>query len=45
MTDVHELVRERYAKSALAVLDASSDCCAPGDGADLYSILEREELP
>jgi SAM-dependent methyltransferase len=48
MTDqIHALVRERYAQSALAVLDSSSDCCAPepGIGPELYSALEREELP
>ncbi len=58
--EIHELVRERYAQSALAVLDLeagcggpTSDCCAPqpgtvtgpGIGADLYSALERDELP
>jgi SAM-dependent methyltransferase len=42
---IHELVRERYAQSALAVLDPVSGCCAPGDGAELYSSLERDELP
>jgi SAM-dependent methyltransferase len=48
MTDqIHELVRDRYAASAVAVLDASSACCAPGEGvgAELYSALERDELP
>jgi SAM-dependent methyltransferase len=52
---IHELVRERYAQSALSVLEsdvgccgpAGGDCCAPepGSGPDLYSALEREELP
>ncbi|HKZ91935.1 MAG TPA: arsenite methyltransferase [Candidatus Limnocylindrales bacterium] len=48
MTDrIHELVRERYAQSAISVLDSGAGCCAPGDGvgAALYSALEREELP
>jgi SAM-dependent methyltransferase len=48
MTDqIHDLVRERYAQSALAVLDTSSSCCAPepGIGPELYSALERDELP
>ncbi len=48
MTDeIHEVVREHYAKSALQVL-AGPSCC--GDepsryGAELYSTLERDELP
>jgi len=44
---IHELVRERYAQSALAVLDGPGACCAPetGIGPDLYSALERDELP
>jgi SAM-dependent methyltransferase len=44
---IHELVRERYAQSAIAVLDAGSGCCAPGENpsAELYSALERDELP
>ena len=48
MTDqVHELVRERYAQSALSVLDGAAGCCAPepGIGPELYSALERDELP
>jgi SAM-dependent methyltransferase len=48
MTDqIHELVRDRYAASAVAVLETSSVCCAPGEGigAELYSALERDELP
>lgn len=48
MTDqIHELVRERYARQALAVLDPDAGCCAPeeGIGSELYTILEREELP
>ena len=57
---IHELVRERYAQSALAVLGSEASCCGPtsgccapepgtvqgpGIGADLYSALERDELP
>ena len=48
MTDqIHELVRERYAQSAIAILDQGSSCCAPGAGigAELYDALERDELP
>ena len=48
MTDqIHEAVRERYAQSAIAVLDARQACCAPseGIGSELYSALERDELP
>jgi arsenite methyltransferase len=49
---IHETVRQRYAESALQVLapaDASccgTACCAePGFGAELYSAIERDELP
>src|SRR5690349_12356896 len=44
---VEELVRDHYAKSALAVLESNSACCEPGDGIgpELYSALERDELP
>ena len=44
---IHERVREHYAKSATAVLaDAAAACCdEPGIGAELYSALQREELP
>ena len=56
---IHETVREHYAKSALQVLDlgASASCCDAGCGCgdaccgeqgigpDLYSALERKELP
>jgi SAM-dependent methyltransferase len=48
MTDaIHELVRERYAEQATLVSDFGTTCCAPdqGTGAELYSALEREELP
>ncbi len=52
MEPIHEAVRERYARSALQVLnDEHASCCGPdccgeeGIGAELYSALEREELP
>jgi SAM-dependent methyltransferase len=43
---VHEAVRERYANAALTVLNGEG-CCANGEGfgPELYSALEREELP
>ncbi len=53
MNPVHDLVRERYAQSALEVLnDKSTSCCGDdccgseqGLGSELYSALERAELP
>ncbi len=54
MTDqIHETVRERYAESALQVLTLgeSASCCGDacctdgGVSPDLYSALERAELP
>lgn len=55
MTDqIHELVRERYARSAIAVLESPASCCAATDGCcaheegigpEMYSALQREELP
>jgi arsenite methyltransferase len=45
---IHDLVRDRYAQSALAVLDSPAEaCCSPGQGigSELYSALERGELP
>ena len=44
---VHELVREHYAQSAIAILEGGSSCCATseGIGPDLYSALERDGLP
>lgn len=54
MTDqIHETVREHYAQSALQVLErgeaaacCGEACCSEqGAGPDLYSALEREELP
>jgi arsenite methyltransferase len=47
MTDtIHEAVRERYAQSALRAT-AGGSCCGSeaGIGPELYSALEREELP
>jgi len=53
MTDqIHETVRARYAQSALQVLtqgetaSCGEACCTDGSvGPDLYSALERDELP
>ena len=51
---IHDIVRDRYAQSAIAVLDSipresakTSDCCGPDAsfGPELYSTLERDELP
>jgi SAM-dependent methyltransferase len=44
---IHEHVREHYAKSATAVLtDGAAACCdEPGIGSELYSALQRDELP
>jgi arsenite methyltransferase len=52
---VHEEVRQRYAESALAVLNNGEQaCCGPAEGccspqetasAELYDALERSELP
>jgi len=49
---IHQAVRERYAAAALPLLDdepatcCSGDCCGDeGIGAELYSVLERDELP
>ena len=50
---IHEAVREHYAQAALKVLEqgAAASCCGDGccgdlgEGPDLYSALEREELP
>ena len=43
---VHDLVREQYAQSAIAILEGGS-CCSTGEGigAELYSALERDGLP
>lgn len=51
---IEEAVRSHYAESALRVLgDNAASCCddgccgeaEPGIGAELYSVLERDELP
>ena len=43
---VHEEVRERYAQSARQVQTGNAACCGEeGIGAELYSALERNELP
>ena len=44
---VHEIVRDHYAQSAIRVMETAASCCEPADGIgpDLYSALEREELP
>ena len=49
---IHETVRERYAQSALQVLShgeaatCGDACCTDGEvGSELYSALERDELP
>jgi arsenite methyltransferase len=44
---IHEEVRERYAQSALQVQSTGKAACCgeEGIGAELYSALERDELP
>jgi arsenite methyltransferase len=51
---IHALVRERYARSALAVVDSPASCCGPTDGCcaaedgigpGLYSAIDVEGLP
>ena len=49
---IHETVREHYAQSALQVLErGEAACCGdacctePGVGPELYSALQRDELP
>ncbi|MDH4334757.1 MAG: arsenite methyltransferase [Chloroflexota bacterium] len=44
---IHDMVRERYAQSALQVINTEAAVCCdePGFGPDLYSALERDELP
>jgi arsenite methyltransferase len=46
-TTIHEEVRERYAQSALQVMNSSAAACCgeEGIGAELYSALERDTLP
>ena len=44
--DIHETVRLHYAEAALDVLKGTSCCSDEGSyGSQLYSALEREELP
>ena len=45
--EVHEIVRERYAAAATHAATGTGACCGPEDGigAELYSALERDELP
>jgi SAM-dependent methyltransferase len=45
-TDIHQTVREHYARAALTVLDGDA-CCSDSSsiGSELYSALERDELP
>ncbi len=48
MTDhIHDAVRERYAQSAIQVINAGTAAVTdePGIGGQLYSALEREALP
>jgi arsenite methyltransferase len=44
---IHETVRERYAQSARQVMSTNSAACCgeEGIGPELYSALERDELP
>src|SRR5918999_1861383 len=44
---IHDVVRERYARAASQASRGTGACCGPeeGIGAGLYSALEREELP
>ena len=46
-TDIHEQVRDHYAQAALNVqrTGAAACCDEPGIGPELYSALERDELP
>ena len=45
-TEIHEAVRERYAEAARGVLSGGSCCAGAGSyGSELYSALERDELP
>ncbi|MGD0018985.1 MAG: arsenite methyltransferase [Candidatus Limnocylindrales bacterium] len=46
MTETHEAVRLHYAQAALGVLNGESCCGDSGNyGSELYSALERDELP
>jgi SAM-dependent methyltransferase len=44
---IHDVVRERYARAASQASRGSGACCGPqeGIGAGLYSALERDDLP
>ncbi len=45
-SEIHESVRERYAEAARGVLSGGSCCADEGSyGSELYSALERDELP
>lgn len=46
-SQIHDAVRDHYAESALRVLnEGQASCCdEPGIGSELYSALERDELP
>ena len=46
-SQIHEQIRKRYAESARQVLanDAAACCGEAGSGPELYSALERTELP
>ena len=45
-TEIHETVRRHYADAALSVQSGDACCGGTGDyGGDLYSALERAELP
>ncbi|MBA2555903.1 MAG: arsenite methyltransferase, partial [Chloroflexi bacterium] len=46
-TDIHEAVRQRYAEAATSVVSGRASCCGDenGIGAELYSTLERDQLP
>ena len=45
-SSIHEEVRQRYAASALQAVAGDAACCGEeGIGAELYSALERDELP
>jgi arsenite methyltransferase len=43
---IHEEVRQRYAASALQVTTGDAACCGEqGIGGELYSVLEKDQLP
>ncbi len=51
-SEIHDLVREKYASAALSVVGQASSCCGDdccsdesGFGAELYSELDRAGLP